>query len=322
MSITVLKPGLLTTIQDLGRPSYQVKGIGISGALDTFSHRVANWLVGNCDNAATIEVTLLGPKLFFLCPAVIAICGADLSPCINGKPIENGRPIQILSGDTLSFSGVIHGCRSYIAVHGGIQVPLVFGSRSTDIRSKIGGINGRQLKSGDTLTIKPSHLSRKMKRKVSPSLFSHVHANRKIKFTRGKQFDYFSRSSQLLFSSSLYQVHSHSNRMGTRLSGPKLTFAVEKDLTTEGVSHGSVQVPPNGQPIILTAERQTTGGYPKIAQISAVDLSYLAQRKPGDSISFEEVSLELSQSLYMDQEKQLKVLKKVINLALEGVINS
>lgn len=322
MSITVLKPGLLTTIQDLGRTQFQAKGIGTSGALDLRSHRLANWLVGNEDKEATMEITLLGPTLLFHCSAVIAICGAHLYPSINGIKVENGRTLQVSSGDILSFSSSLSGSRAYLAVSGGILTPTIFESRSTDIRSQIGGYNGRPLKAKDRLFITSSHLLHPTTWKLSPALQNHMTQQRKVRFTKGKQYDLFTNKSHQSLITSYYQMNKDSNRMGIRLSGSPLQLRGKQELITEGVSHGSVQVPPNGQPIILLSDRQTTGGYPKIVQIASVDLPYLAQKKPGDIICFEQISIKESQHLYIVNEKLMRAQKKIIKNALKGVINN
>ncbi|MCM3601543.1 biotin-dependent carboxyltransferase family protein [Robertmurraya korlensis] len=320
MSITVLKPGLLTTIQDLGRTDYQAMGIGTSGALDLYSHRLANWLVGNEDNEATIEITLIGPTLLFQCSAVISICGADLSPTLNGIKIDNGRTLQVLNGDILSFSSIRNGSRAYLAVSGGIQTPYKFGSRSTDIRSQIGGHYGRPLQAKDRLLIPSSYLLHRIQWKLSPEIHNHVTENRKVRFTKGKQYDLFTKSSHQAFISSEFQINKDSNRMGIRLHGPPLQLQTKQELITEGVTHGSIQVPPNGQPIILLSDRQTTGGYPKIAQIASVDLPYLAQKKPGEMVFFEEVTLQESQKLYGKMNQLMRVQKAIIKEGLKGVI--
>lgn len=320
MSITVLKPGLFTTIQDLGRTHYQALGIGTSGALDLSSHRLANWLVGNEDNEATIEMTLIGPTLLFKCSAVISICGADLSPSLNGTKIDNGRTLQVSNGDILSFSAIRNGSRAYLAIRGGIHTPSPFGSRSTDPGSQIGGHHGRPLKAKDQLLISSSYLLHRIQWKLSPELHNHVMENRKVRFTKGKQFDLFTSGSHQAFISSDYQINKDSNRMGIRLNGPPLHLQTKQELITEGVAHGSIQVPPNGQPIILLSDRQTTGGYPKIAQIASVDLPYLAQKKPGEMVNFEEITLQDSQKLYGRMNQLMRVQKAIIKERLKGVI--
>lgn len=320
MSITVLKPGLLTTIQDLGRTHYQAKGIGTSGALDLHSHRLANWLVGNEDNEATIEITLIGPTLLFQCSAVISICGADLSPTLNGIKIDIGRTLQVLNGDVLSFSAIRNGSRAYLAVRGGIHTPSKFGSRSTDIRSQIGGHYGRPLQAKDQLLISSSYLLHRIQWMLSPELHNHVTENRKVRFTKGKQYGLFTNSSHQAYITSDFQINKDSNRMGIRLNGNPLQLQTKQELVTEGVAHGSVQVPPNGQPIILLSDRQTTGGYPKIAQIASVDLPYLAQKKPGEMVNFEEITLQESQKLYSRMNHLMRVQKAIIKLGLNGVI--
>ena len=320
MTITVLKPGLLTTIQDLGRFHYQAKGIGTSGALDLYSHRLANWLVGNEDNEATIEITLIGPTLLFQCSAVISICGADLSPTLNGIKIDNGRTLQVSNGDILAFKTIQNGSRAYLAVSGGIHTPSRYGSKSTDIRSQIGGLYGRPIKAKDRLLISSSYLLQRIQCKRSPELHNHVKEIRKVRFTKGKQYDFFTNNSHQTFISSEFQINKDSNRMGIRLNGPSLHLKTKLELITEGVAHGSIQVPPNGQPIILLSDRQTTGGYPKIGQIASVDLPYLAQKKPGEILNFEEITLQESQKLYGRMYQLLRAQKAFIKEGLKGVI--
>ena len=325
--LKILKPGLQTSIQDLGRLGYQKYGVIAAGAMDPLAHRLGNILVGNEEREGTIEVTLLGPVIEFTEPALIAVCGGDLSPKVNGKPIRRDRPVYIGKGSTLSFGKCRSGCRAYLAVAGGFDIPPVMGSFSTYLRAGIGGFNGRALQSGDIIKGKPeSRLSAKIKARLereaydgfaepawhaSPDLASGSNGHR-LRVLEGLQYEQFTLDSRESFWNCLFKVTADSDRMGYRLDGPKLELKENSELISEAVSFGSVQVPGDGNPIVLLADRQTTGGYPKIGQIAAADLPVMAQTKPGDSVSFERISLEEAQRLYIEREISLKMLRQGI----------
>ncbi|PLT30757.1 biotin-dependent carboxyltransferase family protein [Peribacillus deserti] len=329
--IRIMKPGLLTSIQDLGRYGYQKYGVISSGVMDQLAHRIANLLVGNSENEATLELTLIGPALRFERDTLISICGADLSPAIDGIPVQLWKTIYIKSGSLLTFGRNQSGCRAYIAAAGGFSVPDVMGSKSTYLRAGIGGFEGRSLNTGDEVLFgMQSSLSAKMMdylRKqqtdqpfsqldwsVSSGLISFYKSNTKIRIIKGRQFDWFTKDSQKAFFSVPFQVTPQSDRMGYRLNGSKLEVENKAEMISEAVSFGTVQVPSNGSPIVLMADRQTTGGYPKIGQVPAVDLPLLAQAKPGDSLAFEEIPLEAAQNLYLKREQEIQHLKQGIIL--------
>ncbi|MBB4825161.1 antagonist of KipI [Sporosarcina luteola] len=327
--IKVRKAGLSDTIQDLGRFGYQKFGVVTSGAMDAFAHRVANLLVGNEETEGTLEMTLVGPRLYFEEHAVIALCGGDLSASINGKPVPMWKPVFIEKGTELKIGPAVAGCRMYLAVAGGFEIPLLMGSRSTYLKAELGGYEGRVLKTGDTLKVKGRNgqaeqiFSRlecaacgiqsadwTITKNVLPVLSDHY----EIRVIKGRQYDLFSKESRHRFQTSQFAVSSQSDRMGYRLTGPTLQLETEQELISEAVSFGSIQVPADGDPIILMADRQTTGGYPKIGQVASVDLSTVAQARPGNYLSFREISLEKAQELYVRRERNLQELKTGIAL--------
>lgn len=327
--INILKPGLLTTIQDLGRYGFQKNGIVASGAMDPIAHRIANILVGNDENDATLEITLLGPKIEFQQNTLIAICGGDLSPKTDKKPVKLWRPIFIKKGTILDFTSCKTGCRAYLAVAGGFKVPSIMNSYSTYIRAGIGGYHGRALKAGDQINFGPTSqvssriLSSFVKKNnpsniinarwtISETIIPDYCHKPIIRVMQGRQYQLFKKYSQTKFFTEPYKITPQSDRMGYRLSGPTLALIQEEEMISEAVTFGTIQVPGDGQPIILLADRQTTGGYPKIAQIATVDLPLIAQAKPGDSISFIEITQAEAQLLFLTREKNIRQLKQAI----------
>lgn len=331
MSIKVIRPGLLTTIQDLGRYGLQKHGVIVSGAMDPLALRTANLLVGNQENEGSLEVTMAGPTLFFEQDALIAICGASMNPKIDGTPIPGCRPVYVKAGSTLDIRGATSGCRAYVAVAGGFEIPSVMGSQSTYLRAGIGGFQGRALKEGDVLQLRTpaadaTRLVAKLAggERVAPftatdwSLSSAVlpayDKNPVIRVMRGGQFDLFDAESRSRFFAGEFKVTPQSDRMGYRLSGPKLHLSSPLEMISEAVAAGTIQVPPDGNPIILLADRQTTGGYSKIGQVITVDLPIIAQVKPGEQVRFQEVTLEEAQELYRLREMEIQLLKQAIAL--------
>ena len=295
--IIIHTPGLLTTIQDQGRHGYQRFGMPVAGAMDLFSMALCNILVGNPHDAACMEATLIGPEIIFSSSGAIAICGADMGPCINGKPISLWTTMEVKKDDRLSFTGLKTGCRTYIAFAGGIDVPMVMNSRSTYLRAKISGFKGRALKLGDKIPLGPLH--QKVSIKQVPSvLVPQYRAFQTIQILPGPEEKRFNLESIRTFLSSEYMISEQSDRMGYRLTGPKIKLPeAGADIISAGVSPGTIQVPGNGQPIVLMADRQTTGGYTRIANVVSVHLSLLAQMKPGDRIRFKAITLDKAQEL-------------------------
>lgn len=333
MSIRILRPGLLTTIQDTGRFGYQQQGVIVSGAMDAFALRIANLLVGNAEDEAALEITLMGPSLRFEADLLISICGGNLSPAVDGNPVPLWRPVYVRSGTTLEFGACRTGARAYLAVSGGFDVPIVMRSRSTYLRAGIGGFEGRALQEGDVLRagVPSAPATLYMTRLAGRTGSCPFHAadwfvggellpvyapNPSIRVIRGHEFGRFAAESQALFLSGGYQVTPQSDRMGYRLKGPvlKLKESEEGEMLSEAVSFGTVQVPSDGNPIILMADCQTIGGYPKIAQVATVDLPVLAQVKPGETIRFAEISVQEAERLYLKRETDMVMAAKAMAL--------
>lgn len=323
--ITVSKPGLHDTIQDLGRFGYQKFGVVAGGVMDPYSHRIANMLVGNEETAATLEMTLVGPRFLFMEDALIAICGGNLEPTIGDISVPMWKPVFIRKGSELRFGAAKAGTRAYLAVAGGFDVPVVLGSRSTYVKAGLGGLEGRALRKGDVLkvarasrveikreTITSGALFQAADWQIAQELLPNLSNHYEIRVMRGKQYELFDEMSQHRFWNEPFTVSSQSDRMGYRINGPKLQLKEPMEMISEAVTYGSIQVPSDGNPIILAADRQTTGGYPKIGQLSSIDYAKLAQAKAGDRLSFKEVTIEESQRLIAKQEKSLKELRAAI----------
>lgn len=330
MSIEVMRPGLSTTIQDTGRYGYQKYGVIVGGAIDPIALRISNLLVGNDESAAAIEVTMMGPKLFFRKDLLIAICGGNLSPTIDGRALPLWRPIWVRGGSTLVFGAPTRGCRACISVAGGIDVPEVLGSKSTYLRAKLGGFAGQALKKGDLVEVKqPGGISQRLANLLAapsskepftmanwfirPNDLS-AYDDQVIHVIPGPEFDEFTLESRARFFNEEYQITSQSDRMGYRLSGSTLKLNRPLELISEAVSVGTIQVPPEGHPIILMADRQTTGGYPKIGFVPTVDLPILAQHKPGMKLRFKETTLREAQRKLVEREINIQTIKQRIRL--------
>lgn len=310
--IRIKNPGLLTLIQDNGRYGYQQFGVPVSGVMDSFSHRVANILVGNNENEALLEVTILGPEVEFMNDSLIAITGGDLSPVLNGNLIPMWESICVRKGDTLGFGQVKNGCRSYIAFAGGIQVEKVMGSRSTYAKAKIGGLHGGNLKSGDILKIGDleDNLTFTKYRKL-PDKYIPTYSNSiEVRVILGPQDDYFTEKGLDKFLSTEYKVTNECDRMGYRLEGEVIEHVNSGDIISDGINFGAIQVPSHGQPIIMMADRQTAGGYTKIANVISIDLPKIGQAKPGDCIRFKKVTIHEAQRILKETEECISIIKK------------
>ncbi len=314
--LIIEKPGLLTSIQDLGRCGFKKYGIITGGAMDPVSYRMANLLVQNEENEPTIEMTLYGPTIRFLENTIIALCGGNLSPSLNGRPMQMACPIHIQKGDVLTFGQPKTGCRAYLAIRGGIKIQKVMGSYSTYLRAQIGGFKGRSLQKGDQLEYVPVNQESDV---ISTKWFAsgmHIESSgaKKVRVLKGRHFEEFTNRSIDTFSKESYTISPQSDRMGYRLDGTLLELSESKEIISEAVTFGTIQVPANGKPIILMADSQTIGGYPKIAEVISADLPVVAQAKPGDSLQFEFVTLDEAQRLYLDQEKEMKIIKRGIEM--------
>ncbi|NGZ77220.1 5-oxoprolinase subunit C family protein [Saccharibacillus alkalitolerans] len=330
MTITVLMPGMQTTVQDLGRAGYQKYGVVAGGAADPYALRVANLLVGSDEGAAGLEITLSGPTLRFGRDTLVAVTGGDLSPSVNGAPLPMWRPALLPAGAELRFGAAKSGCRAYLAIAGGFDVPPVMGSRGTYLRAGIGGFEGRELRAGDVLAPgEPGEASLRLARRLSGAegetfaATSWYADNRYIppgrtalavRAVRGPEFDAFSAGSRQAWFSRAFEATPQCDRMGCRLTGPPLAPERPLEMLSEAVAPGTVQVPPDGNPILLLADRQTAGGYPRIAQIAAVDLPVAAQLRPGQRISFYEITAEEAEKLYRDREEKIRLMRRFIEL--------
>jgi antagonist of KipI len=333
-SVFVRRAGLSTTIQDLGRFHTRHLGVALGGAMDRVSHELANRLVGNQPNAATLEMTLTGDELHWTFDAVIAIAGADMSPVARFSSIDatnatgdvdvpSHRPVFVPDGTSIQFRSAKRGCRCYLAVAGGFDVPEILGSRSTLMRATLGGLEGRKLQAGDVLPVGfpdvhgsvlaswtggfdsrhfglpfPSYFVRPID---LPS--SRDYAECVIRVVSGTHSDHLTEESRRLLTESPFQISSASDRMGYRLAGEKLYLQRPLELQSEGTSIGTIQLPPDGQPIILMADSAPTGGYPRIAHVITADLPLVAQLRPGQCVRFQFVSLdEANKALYRQRE--------------------
>ncbi|HEX2166958.1 MAG TPA: biotin-dependent carboxyltransferase family protein [Longimicrobiales bacterium] len=323
--IGILRAGLLTTVQDLGRPGMQQHGIATGGAMDRSAHRIANLLVGNHESAATLECTMLGPELEFVEPAILAIGGGDLGAMLDGEPAPLWCPFAVQRGSVITFMRPRSGCRAYIAIAGGIEVPVVLGSRSTDLIAQMGGVEGRALRTGDELTSGPlSAMAARVRdtiqaeprraRSAGRSLLPRHAPEPVVRVIRGPEHDRFSAASRELLAADSFVVTPQSNRMGIRLTGPALCLAGLYDLSSSPVAAGTIQVPPSGDPIVLMADHQTIGGYPRMASVISLDLRVLAQAPPGLRIRFREIGIGEAQSLYLEHEHDLRMFSEAIRV--------
>jgi len=308
--LRVVKPGLFTTVQDLGRFGYQRFGMSVGGAMDRLAFRLANRLVGNPDQAAALEITVRGPELVFDHEAVIALAGADLSPSLDGTLLPNWTAIKVGQGSTLSFGERRSGARTYLGLAGGIDVPLLLGSRSTHTRSRTGGLAGRALVTGDELrggTPSPSAWQN-VGRSVSTSARPPYSAGPTLRVVLGPQADRFVPEAVERLTAGSYRLSPQSDRMGYRLVGAPLVHAGTAEMISDATPCGSVQVPTSRQPILLMADCQTTGGYPKLAVVISADLPLAAQLVPGDTITFSLVTLPEAQAALRAQRDGLEAI--------------
>ena len=313
MGIQIIAPGFLTTIQDMGRYGYQETGMAVSGVMDTRSASLANILVGNDENEGVLEVTMMGPTIGFTANNIIAVTGGDLGVKLDGRELPRYQAVCINAGQTLSFTAPKSGARAYIAFAGGLDVPVVMGSKSTNLKSKIGGFNGRKLEKGDEIgfaapkTSLPNMAARKL---AIPDFSAKSH---EIRVVLGPQDDHFPQSSIDTFFNSEYAISNEYDRMGCRMQGPVIKHKVGGDIITDGISFGAVQVPSHGNPIVMMADHQTTGGYTKIGNVISVDLPILAQCMPGHKIHFKWISIEAAQYWYCREKKEFAELKAELN---------
>lgn len=297
-TIRVRRPGLLTTVQDLGRAGLGRFGVSPSGAMDPFAVRVANRLVGNDDRAAALEVTAVGPEIEFVGATVVALGGGNLRAALDGVPIEPWTAVAARAGAILRFGGRLRGARCYVAFAGGIRVPSVLGSAATDLEAGIGGLEGRALRAGDELELGPAD--------PVPARTAHVGVHRPyadpflVRFVPAGE-DQAAAAVVHSFTGAQFRVSRRSNRMGYRLEGATVLAGGRSDGVSEPVPPGTIQLPPDGQPIVLMADRPTIGGYPRVGCVIAADIPKVAQLWPGHTVRFQAVSVEQAREALREQ---------------------
>lgn len=306
--ILIRKPGLLTTIQDIGRYGYQKYGVCPSGAMDLLSLKRSNIIVGNNIEEGVLEMTYFGDEILFNVNTIIAITGADMQPKLNGKDIPMYSRININIGDTLKFSNAVNGLRTYLSVYGGFNIEKIMDSKSTYIKYNIGGYKGRRLKAGDKIYLNEKNIRAFQGKPVyikNKALNIGI-----IRVIVGPDFYEFEDKSRKDFFEKEYEITESSDRMGYRLKGEKIIHKKSPDIISRGLPIGAIQVSGDNQPIIMMSDRQTIGGYTVIGVVVSVDINKLAQMKPGDRVRFEKISLESAHSLLMKEEKELRELKE------------
>jgi antagonist of KipI len=303
-SLLVENPGWMTTVQDLGRPGFGALGVSPSGAADPIALRLGNLLLGNDAGAAVLEMTLVGGRYLFPEGGVIALAGADFGAKLNGQPIEMWIPHAVRPGATLELGLTRGGARCYLCIAGGIQVEQFLGSASTHLLSGLGGFGGRGLRKGDVLQFGAPERSIG-RRGISSKVLDTLKPRKCLRVTRGPQAEWFSEAARRNFFAGSFRVSEDSDRLGLRLDGPSLALESPREMISEGVSLGALQVTPSGQPIILFVEQQTAGGYPKIANVIGADLHCVGQLRPRDEIRFAHVSMEEARALWISQQRLL-----------------
>ncbi|HIT03938.1 MAG TPA: biotin-dependent carboxyltransferase family protein [Candidatus Caccocola faecipullorum] len=292
--LKVRRAGMLTSVQDLGRWGFQLSGVPVAGAMDLPALRIGNAMLGNPEGAAALEVTLLGPELEVCGGGAAVFAGADLGFSVNGRAVGSWRVVELKSGDVISFTGPKNGCRGNLCFAGGVGVPLVMNSRSTYMRAKIGGFEGRALKNGDVITTgEPSPLWKRLDGfTLPPELNPALPADAPLSLMTGLQEDLFTEEGRATLFSSEYTITSESDRMGCRLDGAKIEHVKGGDIVSDGVPLGAVQIPSHGMPIVMLADRQTTGGYTKIGVLTPLSIEALVQKMPGSPVRFRKASID------------------------------
>jgi antagonist of KipI len=300
---------MLTTIQDAGRWGFQARGVPVAGPMDPVSHRLANALVGNVREAAALEITLLGPELEFEDERLVAVAGAEFEMTLDGRPVPGNAPFIVSTGSRLRFGERRRGARAYLAISSGIAVPPVLGSRSTHLVSAMGGAGGRALAAGDRLPLGDPRRVEGTALAPQPAAVALPDRHARIRVLPGPQREYFSDDALEVLQSAPYTIGQNSDRMGFRLDGPRLTHARGADIISDATPLGVLQVPASGQPIMLMADRQTTGGYPKIATVIAADIAVAGQLGPSDTIEFAVCTPSAAMAALIAQERRLMAVE-------------
>jgi len=329
MSVLIIKPGLLDTIQDNGRYGYQYLGITPSGAMDFVAATIANMLAGNDKDEATIELHFPASSFLFEDDCMIALSGADFRATINNKSIPVNMAVIVSKGSVLQFTQYNQGARCYLAVHGGWNIDPWLNSYSTNIKAAAGGYSGRALKKNDILHLKAAQFifSRHIENNfallpVSTDTSPIYYSSQKVRCVKGSEYNWLSDDSKGSFESSAFHITVHSDRMGYSLHGDKLTALNNKQLISSAVTRGTIQLLPSGDLIVLMADHQTTGGYPKIAHVISADMPKLAQMRPNEIVRFELIDYSEAEYLYIEQQQYLQQLQDTINLQLRRFFSS
>lgn len=315
-AIAVIQPGLLTTVQDVGRCGHADIGMPMAGAVDAYAARVGNLLVGNREQAAVLELTGPGALLEFRQATLFAVTGADMRPCLNQHPLAMWTAIKAFPGERLHFSRRRDGFRTYLAVSGGIDVPIVMGSASTYLRGRLGGFQGRMLQAGDVIPLgepdAPSCQGLRLPDIMRPQ------PTETLRVILGPQETAFTADGIKTFLTADYRVTAAADRMGCRLAGPPIALRGSADILSEGIAPGAVQVPAHGQPILMLADRQTTGGYAKIATVISVDIPVAAQKQPGDLVRFRAVPVSDAQQWLRQQEDDIAAFARAVRTQVQA----
>jgi len=301
-------------VQDLGRVGFGRFGINPSGAMDRTAARLINVLLGNDENEAVLEIHFPAPVLQFDEPATIALGGADFPAYLNEKPIENWRPVRVEKGSVLEFRQRNFGARIYLSVRWGFQIPEWLGSRSTNLSAKIGGFGGRAFQKNDRLFFKQRTTKdeRRTNYRISTSVLPFYSRFPTVRVVAGAEWKNLSEESRAIFLSNSFSIRRESDRMGFRLSGEHLSLTEKIELLSSAVNFGTIQLLPDGQLIILMADHQTTGGYPRVGSVAAVDLPLLAQLNPGDTVNFYLISINEAENLLVQQQFELNYLRTAV----------
>ncbi|CAN5619234.1 biotin-dependent carboxyltransferase family protein [soil metagenome] len=315
MSILVQKSGLLSTIKGLGRKGYRRFGINPNGAMDQQAVRLINILLGNDENEAVLEMHFPAPILQFEADAIIALGGADFGTKLNEKEVENWRPYFAKKGSILKFDDKIFGNRAYLAVKGGLNIEKWLGSSATNLRAKIGGFGGRSLQKGDRILFSSKFQipNSRFTYKISNSLILPDNSSPKVRIIAGAEFEMLTALSELAFLKQSFMIRRESDRMGFRLHGEPLYLLNKIELVSAAVDFGTIQLLPDGQMIILMADHQTSGGYPRLAHVISADLPLLAQLNPNDTVSFNLISINEAENILLQNEFELNYLKFAVD---------
>jgi len=309
--LEILRAGLLTTVQDRGRIGCQKFGVTVSGAMDEVALRVGNIIVGNPQGAAGLEISFLGPRLRFCADVVLALTGAEMDADLDGKPAPWYEAFQARAGQVLDIRHCTQGVWAYLTLAGGVDVPVRLGSRSTSLAAGFGGFEGRPLREGDLLSVGPAAgaARRSAGRGAARHLRPGFGSPQTIRIVFGPQDDAFTETGRATLLESAYEIDPSSDRMGCRLAGPAIQHVGAADIVSDWIPLGGIQVPGNGKPIVLLADRQTTGGYTKIATVVGRDIPMLAQMRPGEAVRFAAVSLGEAQAAARALERELDALE-------------